>query len=46
MSGKEQPTKSGEQGGVIESLKEAGQGISKEISKKTGGSQVEFLLQT
>ena len=41
MSGKE-PTKeqAGEQGGVLDSVKEAGKGISNEISKKTGGSQV------
>lgn len=41
MSGKE-PTKEqgGEQGGVLDSVKEAGKGISNEISKSTGGSQV------
>lgn len=41
MSGKE-PTKkqAGEQGGVLDSVKEAGKSVSDEISKKTGGSQV------
>ena len=40
MSSKEQNAKTSEQGGVVETVKEAGKGISNEISKKTGGSQV------
>ena len=39
MSGKEQ-TKNSEQGGVLDSVKEATKNISNEISKQTGGSQV------
>ncbi|KAL3158652.1 hypothetical protein ABBQ32_011395 [Trebouxia sp. C0010 RCD-2024] len=40
MSGKGQTSKTGEQGGVLDSVKEAGKTISNEISKTTGGSQV------
>lgn len=46
MSGKEQTKKNGEQGGVLDSVKEAGKGISNEISKKTGGSQVRLLADS
>lgn len=42
MSGKEQNAKTSEQGGVVETVKEAGKGVSNEISKQTGGSQVCF----
>lgn len=45
MSGKEQARKNGEQGGVLDSVKEAGKGINNEVFKKTGGSQVKSVGQ-
>lgn len=40
MSGKEATPKSGEQEGVLESVKQAGQSVSSAICNKAGGSQV------
>ncbi|KAL3135486.1 hypothetical protein ABBQ38_005966 [Trebouxia sp. C0009 RCD-2024] len=45
MSGKGQTSKNCEQGGVLDSVKEAGKTISNEVSKTTGGSQVGDVVQ-
>ena len=40
MSGKGEAAKSGQQGGVVDSVKQAGESVKKAVSSKTGGSQV------
>ena len=40
MSGKGDTPKDGEQGGVLDSIKQAGENVTNAVSKKTGGSQV------
>lgn len=40
MSGKGDTPKDGAQGGVLDSIKQAGENVTSALSKKTGGSQV------
>ena len=40
MSGKGDMPKDGEQGGVLDSIKQAGENVTNAVSSKTGGSQV------
>lgn len=40
MSGKGETPKDVEQGGVLDSVKQAGENVANAVSKKTGGSQV------
>lgn len=44
MSGKGDTATSGEKGGVLDSVKQAGESLSNAVSKKTGGSQVSEAL--
>lgn len=45
MSGKGEAAKSGQQGGVVDSVKQAGESVKKAVSSKTGGSQVGDVVQ-
>lgn len=40
MSGKGDMPKDGEQAGLLDSIKQAGENVTNAVSKKTGGSQV------
>ncbi|DBA66757.1 TPA: hypothetical protein ACH3X2_001905 [Trebouxia sp. C0005] len=45
MSGKGETPKDVEQGGVLDSVKQAGENVANAVSKKTGGSQVGDVVQ-
>ncbi|DBB02039.1 TPA: hypothetical protein ACH3X1_000616 [Trebouxia sp. C0004] len=45
MSGKGNTRKGCEQGGVLDSIKQAGEKVTDAVSKKTGGSQVGDVVQ-